>query len=61
MPARRSAASTTAPAPESAPVWLSAACAAAVSRPALSAMTGFSRAAARAADRNLRACGRLSR
>ena len=61
MPARRSAASRTSSEPESAPVCVAAARAAAAERPALSATTGFSRAAARAADRNLRACGTLSR
>ena len=60
MPARRSAASTTASAPASPPVWVSAASAACGLRPAFNAITGFSRAAARAAERNLRGAGIVS-
>ena len=60
IPARCSAAAITASAPESRPVWVSAAAAACGEPPALSAITGFSRAVARAADRNRRGSGMLS-
>src|SRR6516165_3067067 len=54
-PARRNAASYTASLPASAPVWVSAAFAPCAMRPDLTTTTGLSRAAARAADMNLRA------
>lgn len=54
MPARRMAASKTMSALDSAPVWLAAACAPCAERPALTTSTGLLRAAARAADMNLR-------
>ena len=55
MPARRIAASTTWSAPASAPVCEAAAFCPCAERPALTTMTGLLRAAARAADMNLRA------
>jgi hypothetical protein len=60
-PARRNAASITPSAPASAPVWVAAASAPAAWRPDLMTITGFTRAAARAADMNLRASGTVSR
>ena len=55
MPARRTAASNTASEPASAPVCEAAAFAPAGARPAFTTITGLLRAAARAADMNLRA------
>ena len=55
MPARRIAASYTSSAPASAPVCEAAARAPSAARPALITSTGLLRAAARAADMNLRA------
>ena len=55
MPARAMAASTTSSAPASAPVWEAAAFWPCALRPALMTITGLLRAAARAADMNLRA------
>ena len=54
MPARRMAASMTMSEPASAPVCEAAACRPAPARPALTMITGLLRAAARAADMNLR-------
>ena len=54
MPARRMAASTTTSEPASAPVCEAAACTPLPARPALTTITGLLRAAARAADMNLR-------
>ena len=54
MPARRMAASNTMSEPASAPVWVTAACTPWPARPALTTITGLLRAAARAADMNLR-------
>ena len=56
-PARVKAASIVVSLPASAPVWVAAASAAAAWRPDLITITGFIRAAARAADMNLRAWG----
>ncbi len=55
MPARRMAASYTASEPARAPVWEAAARAPSAMRPAFSTTVGLLRAAARAADMNLRA------
>ncbi len=54
MPARRTAASNTASEPASAPVCEAAAACPWAERPAFTRMTGLLRAAARAADMNLR-------
>ena len=54
IPARRMAASNTMSEPASAPVCDAAACIPFPARPALTTMTGLLRAAARAADMNLR-------
>ena len=60
MPARRMAASNTMSLPASAPVCEAAACCPCGERPALTTMTGLLRAAARAADMNLRGASMLS-
>ena len=60
MPARAMAASNTASEPASAPVCEAAACCPAAERPALTTITGLFRAAARAADMNLRGASMLS-
>ena len=54
MPARAMAASYTKSEPANAPVWDAAASCPCAERPALTTMTGLLRAAARAADMNLR-------
>ena len=56
IPDRRNAASYTASAPATAPVWDAAAFIPASNRPPFTARTGFMRAAARAADMNFREC-----
>ncbi len=56
MPERRNAASYTASEPATAPEWDAAAVMPASKRPPFTASTGFTRAAARAADMNLRVC-----
>ena len=60
MPARAMAASNTSSAPVSLPVWEAAARRPWAERPDLTTMTGLLRAAARAADMNLRGLSMLS-